>query len=121
MIGQASWEQNRLQSGAFEYRLTNDDGVVIILGCETQGVVVGFEFPEPLDNPSRATIRSIPGAQENVPVTPVSDRVVRITGNGIFTAMRMIRGVSNVWYQDSSILGNHGPGAIILDPVCTNP
>lgn len=27
----------------------------------------------------------------------------------------------NVWYQGASILGNHGPGNIILNPVCTNP
>jgi hypothetical protein len=27
----------------------------------------------------------------------------------------------DVWYQESSILANHGPGQIILDPVCTNP
>jgi hypothetical protein len=32
------------------------------------------------------------------------------------------RGVSvSVWYQDSSILGNHGPGAVVAYPVCTNP
>ena len=116
VIGQASWEQNSLQSGAFEYRLTNDDGVVIILACETQGVVAGFEFPEPLDNPSRATIRSIPGGQENVPVTPVSDRVVRITGDGIFTAMRMIRDSSRLFVRmagESTTFITAGSGHIV--------
>jgi hypothetical protein len=33
-----------------------------------------------------------------------------------------LRGVNRaVWYQDTSILANHGAGAIILNPVCTNP
>ena len=59
--------------------------------CENDGVVVGFEFPEPLENPERATVRSIPGQRENVPVLPVTDRIVRITGNGIVTALSLIR------------------------------
>lgn len=34
--------------------------------------------------------------------------------------MTATRGVSvNVWYQDSSILGNHGAGLVILNPVCS--
>jgi large repetitive protein len=33
-----------------------------------------------------------------------------------------LRGVLvNVAYQDSSILANHGPGTVIINPVCTNP
>lgn len=33
-----------------------------------------------------------------------------------------LRGVLlNVAYQDSSILANHGPGAVVANPVCTNP
>ena len=32
------------------------------------------------------------------------------------------RGVSvSVWYQDSSILGNHGPGDVVAYPNCTDP
>jgi hypothetical protein len=32
------------------------------------------------------------------------------------------RGVSvNVWYQNTSILGNHGAGTVIINPTCTNP
>ena len=27
----------------------------------------------------------------------------------------------NVTYQNTSILANHGPGQIILNPTCTNP
>jgi hypothetical protein len=27
----------------------------------------------------------------------------------------------NVAYQDSSILANHGPGIVIVNPECTNP
>jgi hypothetical protein len=33
-----------------------------------------------------------------------------------------LRGVNRqVGYQDSSILANHGPGNVIVNPVCTNP
>jgi len=27
----------------------------------------------------------------------------------------------NVWYQQTSILANHGPGNVIVNPTCTNP
>jgi hypothetical protein len=41
---------------------------------------------------------------------------------GYGTTINTDRGVSvSVWYQDSSILGNHGPGAVVAYPVCTNP
>lgn len=34
----------------------------------------------------------------------------------------LLRGVNqSVRYQDSSILANHGPGTVIINPVCTNP
>ena len=79
-LAQAEWDQINLAPDGMEYRLRNADGATIILVCQTDGVLAGFEFPDSHNNPGRATVRAIPGQRENVAVTPVSDRVVRITG-----------------------------------------
>ena len=79
-LAQELWDQVDLVPGGMEYSLTNEDGAKIILVCQTDGIVAGFEFPDSLDNPGRASVRAIPGQRQNVPLTPVTDRIVRITG-----------------------------------------
>ncbi len=53
-------------------------------------------------------------AQPGFPCAPL--------GYGTSIGSLPLRGVTlNVAYQDSSILGNHGPGTVVTNPVCTNP
>ena len=86
-LAQERWDQIELAPEGMEYRLRNDDGVTMILVCQTDGILAGFEFPDPFDSPGRATIRAIPGQQKNVALTPVSDRIARITGLAGTTVM----------------------------------
>ncbi len=79
-LAQAQWDQIALAPEGMEYRLRSDDDATIILVCQTDGILAGFEFPDSLDNPDRATVRAIPGQQKNLALTPVSDRIMRITG-----------------------------------------
>ena len=60
VIGQPQW-QERIVGDSFELRLPNEDGFAIILVCGPQGVGVGFEFPELVEDDTAVTIRSIPG------------------------------------------------------------
>jgi len=112
-LAQSRWDEIDLAPEGMEYRLRNDDGAVIILVCQTDGILAGFEFRDPLDNPARAMVRAIPGQRENVALTPVSDRVVRIsvfTGTTIMLALlreapRMhvrIGGVSTIFRTEGS-------------------
>lgn len=58
---------------------------------------------------SRATALPVPG----FPCTPLGYSTrVNIVGRGVTVP---------VSYQDSSILANHGPGNVIVNPVCTTP
>jgi hypothetical protein len=58
---------------------------------------------------SRATALPVPG----FPCTPLGYSTrVNIVGRGVTVL---------VSYQDSSILANHGPGNVIVNPVCTTP
>ena len=91
VAGQARWDESRLESGTIEFRLRNDDGVAIVLGCRVNGVYAGFEFPEPLRDTERATLRGIPGDRQNVAVARVNDRAFRVTGRGIDETLRLLR------------------------------
>ena len=80
VAGQAQWDETRLDSGTYEYRLYNDDGVSIVLGCRVDGVYAGFEFPMALEDTERAMARGIPGARRNLSLTRVNERGFRVTG-----------------------------------------
>ncbi len=88
---QAQWDESRLESGTVEFRLRNDDGAAIVLGCRVNGVYTGFEFPEPLEDTERATLRGIPGDRQNVAVARVNERAFRVTGRGIDETLRLLR------------------------------
>ena len=90
--GQPRWETSERTDGQAEFRLHNDEGAAIIIGCRLEGVYVRFEFAEELDNPQRAAVRTVPGERQNVAVTQVSDRVVNVTsGSGISDTFRLLR------------------------------
>jgi hypothetical protein len=38
------WAENELAGGAIEFRLSNDEGATLILGCYPGGVVAWFEY-----------------------------------------------------------------------------
>ena len=86
------WDKRELGGGAVEFRLENGEDAVVILTCQPRGVGVGFEFPTPLEDTERATLRGIPGDRQNVAVARVSERVFRISsGGGRDTALRLLR------------------------------
>ena len=93
------WEEIEIDGGGIEFRLRNDDGASIILVCNLAGVVTGFEFPEPLDNPQRATVRGIPGEQQNVAVSVVNDRIVRVDGGGVEVTVRLLRASARLYVR----------------------
>ena len=75
-----------------EYRLLNDEGASIILNCQTNGILAGFAFPEPLDEAERASIRAIPGQRLNVPLLAINTQVVQVTGlNGTVNMLALLR------------------------------
>ena len=86
------WERIDLQEGATEFRLRNDDGASVILGCQLNGVGMGFEFGEPIDETNRATVRGIPGERHNVAVNPNGDRMVVLAGGrGLDQTLNLLR------------------------------
>ncbi len=91
------WDRRALDGGAVEFRLQNDEGAAIILACHRQGVSAGFEFPSPLEDTERATIRGIPGELQNVAVSRVSDRVVSVTSvQGLDAMLRLLRNTARL-------------------------
>ena len=67
------------------------------MGCGLDGVYLGFEFPDVLDQPERATMRGIPGERYNVSVSQVGDRVAQVTsGRGIDDTFQLLRSVRRV-------------------------
>ncbi len=94
------WDEIELDGGGMEFRLGNDEGASIILGCHTQGVFAGFEFPEPLKNAEQASVRGVPGDRQNVAVAQVSDKVVRVsTGDGIEVTLRLLRNAASFYVR----------------------
>ena len=90
-IGQPQW-QERIAGDSFELRLPNEDGFAIILVCGPQGVGVGFEFPELVEDDTAVTIRSIPGERFNVRVSRVNDQVVKVDShNEIDEVMKVLQ------------------------------
>ena len=87
-----AWERIELQGGAAEFRLRNDDRASVILGCQLNGVGMGFEFGEPIDETNRATVRGIPGERHNVAVNPNGDRMVVLAGGrGLNQTLDLLR------------------------------
>ncbi len=94
---QPQWNKSEGDGGAIEFRLRNSEGAAILVGCHLDGVYAGFEFPEPLDNPERATVRGVPGHRHNVAVSQVSDRVLRVSsGQGINDTFQLLRDSSRL-------------------------
>lgn len=87
VLAQARWDQIALAPEGMEYRLRNEDGNTLILVCQADGIVTGFEFAEAHDYPSQASVRAIPGQRQNVALRAVSDRLVRVTGLAGTTVM----------------------------------
>ncbi len=57
----------------------------------------GFEFPSPLEDAERATIRGIPGELQNVAVSRVSDRVVSVTSvRGLDAMLQLLRNTARL-------------------------
>ncbi len=97
---QAVWDARDLGGGSAEFRLGNDDGAAIILVCQLDGVSAGFEFPGVLDATESASIRGVPGERRNVAVTPVNDRVVRLTsGVGLEVLLRLLGNTANLYVR----------------------
>ena len=95
------WAENEIGDGAIEFRLSNDEGAALILGCYPEGVVAGFEYRRSLDYSDRATVRSIPGEQLDVQVSHVSDRIVRVGGDGIGMTLGLIRSAARLYVRVS--------------------
>lgn len=94
------WDEQTLVAGAVELRLRNDEGAAIILGCHSEGIAVGFELPEPLGSAAQASVRGIPGGQQNIAVTQVSDHLVRVTsGSGLEVMLRMLRNSARLYLR----------------------
>ena len=95
--GQAVWDETRLESGTYEYRLHNDDGAMIVLGCRVNGVYAGFEFPMALEHTERAMARGIPGERHNLSLTRVNERAFRVTGlAGLDDLLELLRSSSRL-------------------------
>ncbi len=108
------WDKRELDGGAVEFRLENDEDAVVILTCHPQGVGVGFEFPTPLEDTERATLRGIPGDRQNVAVARVGERVVSISGGrGRDIALQLLRNAARLFVRVAgeqatfSILGSN--------------
>ncbi len=92
VVGQPQWDAQALDNGGTEFRLRNDEGASIILVCAAQGVVGGFEFPAAIESTERASVRGIPGARQNIPVSPLGDRMVQISGGrGLDFTLQLLR------------------------------
>ena len=76
---QAVWDAEELGAGHWEFRLGNAEGAAIILDCRIDGVTAAFEFPEAVDATEGATVRGVPGGRQNIALSSVDDRVVRLT------------------------------------------
>ena len=78
--GQAVWDEAVYEDGV-EFQLRNDEGAAIVLQCLAHGIGAGVAFGEPIEGPSRLSIRAIPGERRNIAVTPVAVNVVQIDGS----------------------------------------
>ncbi len=110
------WAENELAGGAIEFRLSNDEGATLILGCYPGGVVAWFEYAAPLKDAERATVRSIPGEQLNVQVSHVSDRVVRVGGGGLEVTLGQVRRAARLYVRvagESAFFNTAGSGHVV--------
>ena len=80
-IGQAQWEEVKLDGSGYELWLRNDDGAAIVLRCVLRGVSVGFEMPWPFEDSERARIRAIPGERQNAPLARAGENLARVESN----------------------------------------
>lgn len=95
--GQAQWDARDLEGGGKEFQLRNDEGAVIILACQLNGLGAGFAFPEPIQPTQRAVVRGVPGARENVAVAPVNDRMLQIAGGrGLDFTLELLRTAARI-------------------------
>ena len=95
--GQAQWDARDLEGGGKEFQLRNDEGAVIILACQINGLGAGFAFPEPIESTQRAVVRGVPGARENVAVSPVNDRTLQIAGGrGLDFTLELLRTAARI-------------------------
>ena len=95
--GQAQWDETHLDSGTHEYRLDNDSGVSILLGCRVDGVYAGFVFPMDLEDTERAMVRGIPGGRHNLSLTRVHPSGFRVTGLvGVSDLLTLLRNSSQL-------------------------
>ena len=104
---QDRWDAQELRVAgggkAREFRLRSDSGgSTLVLQCLPQGAGAGFEFAGPVEPTQRVTVRGIPGAQRNIAVEPVGERVLRLaSGQGRNFLLGMLREAASITVRAS--------------------